>query len=74
MALGAFANAPVGSKKEIMARSAMAPGTGNNSATGFLAHFVKLFGIAMPLPPEGSEKASIDVLRPSAQGRGASQV
>jgi hypothetical protein len=55
MALGAFAEAPAGSKTDIMARSAMALGTGNNSAPGFLAHLAKLFGIAMPYPPEGSK-------------------
>ncbi|MGA3325712.1 MAG: hypothetical protein ABSF45_14670 [Terriglobia bacterium] len=50
-----------------MVRSATVPGTGNRFARVFLAHLVEPLGIAMPRPPEATEKSVINVLKSSPQ-------
>jgi hypothetical protein len=74
MGSGTFAEALAGSRREIMARGMIATDVGNNVSPGILLCLVEPFGIAMPLPPEGSEKAYLDVLGSSAQSRAASQI
>jgi hypothetical protein len=69
--LGAFAEAPAGSTKEIAARSTNIPGARNNSKPSFLAQLAEPTGIGMPFALKGSEEAFIDVLRSSAQGQRA---
>src|SRR5208282_853637 len=66
-ALGALAEAPARGKSKIMVRSAKAPGPGNHIALVFLAHLAEPLGIAMPCPPDATEKSFINVLGSSPQ-------
>jgi hypothetical protein len=58
MARGAMAKALAGSKREIMAGSMMANEAGHNFSPGLLFRLIEPSGIAMPPPPNGSEKPS----------------
>jgi hypothetical protein len=53
-----MAKALAGSKREIMAGSMMANEAGHNFSPGLLFRLIEPSGIAMPPPPNGSEKPS----------------